>query len=124
MRQAARSSSSSVSECCASEDYLLVLPSTLSRSRRPLPRSLEHVADDVLSPAPHADRNTDFEHAGQGDQGSPGRVSRADVASVAIAALDHREVSDRKTIELASKASDAVKTDQLEHTFDNTTVDA
>lgn len=60
---------------------------------------------------------------GQGDQGSPGRVSRTDVAAVAISALDQGEASNRKTIELASTATDTLKADQLQHIFDGTTAD-
>lgn len=62
--------------------------------------------------------------AGQGDQGSPGRVSRADVAAVAIAALDQADASNRRTVELSSRQSDAVKLDQLQHVFDGTKADA
>jgi uncharacterized protein YbjT (DUF2867 family) len=61
---------------------------------------------------------------GQGDKGSPGRVSRADVAAVALAALEHLEASNRKTIELSSQPMDAPKADQLQHIFDGTTADA
>lgn len=61
---------------------------------------------------------------GQGDQGSPGRVSRADVAAVAIAALDQADASNRRTVELSSRQSDAVEADQLQHVFDGTEADA
>lgn len=63
-------------------------------------------------------------NTGQGDEGSPGRVSRADVAAVALAALEQSVASNRKTIELSSKPTDAVEADQLQHVFDGTKADA
>ena len=66
----------------------------------------------------------DISNAGQGDEGSPGRVSRADVAAVAIAALDQPDASNRKTIELCSEQAEDVAADQLRHVFDGTKADA
>lgn len=61
--------------------------------------------------------------AGQGDGGRLGHVSRADVAAVAIAALDHPAASARKTIDLSVKAHNTPPADQLLHVFDGTVPD-
>lgn len=60
---------------------------------------------------------------GQGDGGRLGHVSRADVAAVAIAALDHPSASNRKTIDLSVKTHSAPPADLLLHVFDGTVPD-
>lgn len=59
----------------------------------------------------------------QGDLGSPGRVSRADVAAVCIAALQDPD-ADRKTFELSAKPAEGTMPDQLKGLFKGTTADA
>eukprot|EP00208_Stichococcus_sp_RCC1054_P006685 CAMPEP_0206139406 /NCGR_PEP_ID=MMETSP1473-20131121/5871_1 /ASSEMBLY_ACC=CAM_ASM_001109 /TAXON_ID=1461547 /ORGANISM="Stichococcus sp, Strain RCC1054" /LENGTH=234 /DNA_ID=CAMNT_0053533187 /DNA_START=225 /DNA_END=929 /DNA_ORIENTATION=- len=58
----------------------------------------------------------------QGDKGSPGRVSRADVAAVCIAALEHPEKSAGRTIELAAQFADPPT--PLTTVFDGTVPDS
>lgn len=73
-----------------------------------------HIQDDLTVHLLHV--------SDQGDKGSPGRVSRADVAAVCIAALEHPEKSAGRTIELAAQFADPPT--PLTTVFDGTVPDS